>query len=364
MSVNDVLFRGVVEVQISCAMKATAAILGAHLIWASWNVLSTRLMRMGSDPVVFAAYREILCALVLCLGVRIRHWWTATVAPQPTQREAVLMGCCGTALAAFQLSFLFGVSKVNANTAGLSILLVPVLVLVATAMLGWEPLPLVNAPCSTLRASYAKICGVACACAGCAVLVLQPSGPPSTGDDWATGCSFLLVSALGTVIFTLTEKTLLRRFGEVEVIAAAYAVASLCAATLCAISLLRDPPSAIARMRLGTGELWALLYTVLFVGVIAYTLFTFANVRLPATLVTLYGILQPVLTGLLAFAFLGESPTNASLVGGPLIMLGLVVSTLATVAVPAADLETKHSLSSPLLPVTYSRRAKSFPRRT
>lgn len=356
-------------------LEAHAAILGAQIIWASWNVLSKQLMQNGSDPVVFATYRELGCAAVLSLAVFARHRCTETVAPTPTLREAALLVCCGTALAMFQLSFLFGVSKVDANTASLSILLIPVLVLIATAALGWEPLPLCNAPAERLVATYTKLGGVAAALSGCAVLVLKPTATAAgaSATTWVYGCGFLLLSGSGTVVFVLTQKPLLRRFGELEVIASCYTVAAALAACGCLIWTLRPGGRGLLGLVLAPRELWALLYTVSLVGCAAYPLFTFANVRLPATLVTLYGILQPLLTSLLAYLVLGEAPSGASLVGGPLIVLGLLLTTMATVAAPPA--EQRPPLSEPLLPsaappkpspsklpVLYSTRKKSFPR--
>ena len=45
--------------------------------------------------------------------------------------------------------------------------------------------------------------------------------------------------------------------------------------------------------------------------------------------VTLCGILQPLLTSLLAYVALGEAPSRGALLGGPLIVLGLLLVTWA-----------------------------------
>ena len=110
-------------------------------------------------------------------------------------------------------------------------------------------------------------------------------------------------------------------------------------------------------LELTSGQLWTLLYAACLVGFAAYALFTFANSRLPATVCTLYGILQPLLTSAFAFAFEGEPPSAACYVGGPLILGGLVLTTLATAHPPASadPLPTQPTLAAPLLPVSYSR---------
>ena len=111
-----------------------------------------------------------------------------------------------------------------------------------------------------------------------------------------------------------------------------------------------------------------------FVGVGAYCLFTYANQRLPATLLTLYGIVQPLLTSLMAYAVLGEAPRSGCLAGASLIVLGLVLTAVGTVATPPRRSELENApgmapdLAAPLLPVNYSRHydhsrhATSFPK--
>ena len=106
----------------------------------------------------------------------------------------------------------------------------------------------------------------------------------------------------------------------------------------------------------------------------AYCLFTYANQRLPATLLTLYGIVQPLLTSLMAYAVLGEAPRSGCLAGASLIVLGLVLTAVATVATPPRRSELENApgmapdLAAPLLPVNYSRHydhsrhATSFPK--
>ena len=117
--------------------------------------------------------------------------------------------------------------------------------------------------------------------------------------DRAIGCGFLFAAASGTVAFILLQKPLLRRFDHLAVLAAAYGTASIIAAAVCAAWTLLFSPDGVAALALSANQTWALLYTVMLVGCAAYALFTLANARLPATVVTLYGILQPLLTSLL-----------------------------------------------------------------
>ena len=365
---------------ICTAPAAHAAVIGAQLVWSSWTVLSKRLMDTGSDPIIFATCRELGCASVLFMATAVQRWVSREPSFSYTRREAFLLVCCGMAMGAMQLTFLLGVRKVDATTASLSNLLIPILTLVTTGVLGWEPLPLCGARCSALCPSYTKVAGVLCACAGCAVLIYNPTGAldaPSEGEmQYLVGCAFLLLSSCGSVAFVLTQKALLRRHGELEVLAAAYALACVSLVVACAayyMACKQAPAMALGRFTLGREELVALAFTVSFVGVGAYCLFTYANQRLPSTLLTLYGIVQPLLTSLMAYAVLGEAPRSACLAGASLIVLGLMLTAVATVATPPrSELEKAPGmapdLAAPLLPVNYSRHydhsrhATSFPK--
>jgi drug/metabolite transporter (DMT)-like permease len=264
------------------APAAHAAVIGAQLVWSSWTVLSKRLMGTGSDPIIFATCRELGCALVLCMATAVQRWVSREPSSSYTRREVFLLVCCGVAMGAMQLTFLLGVRKVDATTASLSNLLIPILTLVTTGVLGWEPLPLCGARCSALCPSYTKVAGVLCACAGCAVLIYNPTGAldgahPEGEMQYLVGCAFLLLSSCGSVAFVLTQKALLRRHGELEVLTAAYALASVSLAGTCAayyVACKQAPAMALGRFTLGREELVALAFTVSFVGVGAYCLMT------------------------------------------------------------------------------------------
>lgn len=73
----------------------------------------------------------------------------------------------------------------------------------------------------------------------------------------------------------------------------------------------------------------------------------FVGSVLPATVVTLYGITQPIVSSILAVLFIGEPPSPGAMVGGPLVVLGLVITTLAA---PEEAARSTVSLEQPLLP--------------
>ena len=326
---------------------AHAALIGANALWSGWNVGSRALISSGTDAIVFATYREVLCATLLCglaLAARCGYGRCCDVAlhtfdfwQKLTRRDLLLFVTSGGCLFLFQLAFLFGVGLVSANAAGLSILLVPLTTLVLSAALGLEQI------------GVPKLAGVACACAGCALVVLVgPTAEAATeaADDagsghagsghagWAQGCVLLLLSGVGTSIFVLGQRPLLDRFAELDVVAGCYSVAAVVA--LSALGAYKGLVRPDARLSVTPSEGLSLCLASVLVGVLAYSLFTYANRWLPATLVTLYGILQPLLTSLLAYTLLGETPSTGTLLGGALLVLGLLLTTWAERAAASA----------------------------
>ena len=233
---------------------------------------------------------------------------------------------CGALLFLFQVAFLFGVGETDATLAALSILLVPTTTLVATAALGWEPLSL-----SSVH-SWAKLLGIACACWGCALVVLRPTSAITrpdvlaATDNWSWGSAVLFMSGVGTAAFALSQRPLLHYHSADEVMAATYCVAAAASFVCCAAWAVLRPDPAVFSLNLHEAE--ALVFTVVFASCAAFVLFSYANSLLPATLVTLYGILQPLLTSCFAYATLGETPSPGTLCGALLIVLGLMLMTL------------------------------------
>jgi drug/metabolite transporter (DMT)-like permease len=72
---------------------------------------------------------------------------------------------------------------------------------------------------------------------------------------------------------------------------------------------------------------WAsLFYMAAFSSVIAYLLFYYALAHIPASRLSTFAYLQPVLATLLAVIFLGERPTPSFFSGGALVLAGVYVA--------------------------------------
>eukprot|EP00966_Prymnesium_polylepis_P277027 6400318-Prymnesium_polylepis.1 len=107
---------------------------------------------------------------------------------------------------------------------------------------------------------------------------------------------------MGAATFILSQKPLLRSYEPSIVIAVAYAIGAACMV----VTALAWKAADAAAWRVSTAEAAVCLYLVAVCGVGNYTLMTWANQHLDATIVAIYGVLQPPVTALIAFVLLGE----------------------------------------------------------
>jgi drug/metabolite transporter (DMT)-like permease len=89
--------------------------------------------------------------------------------------------------------------------------------------------------------------------------------------------------------------------------------------------------------RTGSGiPIWLLAgYMVLFGSIAAYLLIVGAMRHLPATSVSIIGMIEPVIASAVAWVALGEHLNLAQLAGGALLLVGVVLAETARIAQPA-----------------------------
>lgn len=156
--------------------RAHFAMMFVMSTFSLWNVLGEAVLSSGTDPIVFALFREAGTALVLCVACLLQLAWNGRVPIRPGARQALLFVVCGMGgVYALQCFFILGLAETDANTGALFQPLTPVLVLFFAALLGLEPLSL----CASrhgpdqqlLRRSWQKVGGVLLASGGCVLVV-------------------------------------------------------------------------------------------------------------------------------------------------------------------------------------------------
>jgi drug/metabolite transporter (DMT)-like permease len=216
----------------------------------------------------------------------------------------LLLGAIG--VAGNQLSFMTGYERTSTAHAAILVGLTPLMVLVIAAWLGQEKV--------TLR----KAAGMAIALAGILVLQLARS---HTSTATPLGDLFILLAAVTFSIYTVIGKRMTQRHGALTVSTFAYAGGGVLLAPILAWYAFRFSFQAV------TWKAWAgIVYMAAFPSVLCYLIYYYALTYIPATRVSAFGYLQPVLALLLGVFLLGEEFTGALVAGGTLVVTGVLVT--------------------------------------
>jgi drug/metabolite transporter (DMT)-like permease len=318
----DHLVRG----SVSLRTLAHLAMCFTVVTFSLWNVLGELLLSDRTDPVCLAFIRECGTALALVTIVGLQHRARRAALKRPTGREAALFLACGAGgVFGLQLFYILGLSTTSANEGAMFQPVTPVLVMVLSAAFGLERLKFFGPSCESalVRQSWQKLGGVLLAAGGCALVVLAtPASDDASGEGQATeyiGSALLFASDMGAATFILSQKPLLRSYEPSIVIAVAYAIGAACMV----VTALAWKAADAAAWRVSTAEAAVCLYLVAVCGVGNYTLMTWANQHLDATIVAIYGVLQPPVTALIAFVLLGEQVAPLSALGGVAVIAGM-----------------------------------------
>ena len=314
---------------------AHLAMLFVTCTFSLWNVLGELVLKRGIDPIVLATYRELGTATLLLIGAVALHRGSSL--KRPDVRQGALFVACGVGgVYGLQLFYVLGLARTDADTAALFQPLVPVLVLLLSALFGIERLRLRPWGDAAVRRSWQKLAGVVLACGGCLIVVRASngggggggggSGGGMTSDTRQLGLVFLLVSDLGAATFIVSQKPLLTLYSPLIVIAGSYTLGAAAMATTAAAILGGGPLSNWAVSPLEGG---VLAFVIAVCGAVDYALMTWANGRLEGVVIGIYGVVQPFATALLAFLIEGETVALLDILGGALILSGLVATSLA-----------------------------------
>lgn len=155
--------------------------------------------------------------------------------------------------------------------------------------------------------------GIGVAFAGVAIISVSGGGL-----TFSAGALLVLLSALSTAAYFVLTKRLLRHYTPFE-----FTSYSIWAGT---IPMLVFAPGFLAQAQhAAPSATWAVIYLGVFPGAIAYVLSNYALARMPASLMTTFLYLSPVLAAIIAWFWRGEVPTVLTIVGGVVAIAGVVL---------------------------------------
>ncbi len=274
------------------ALAATAA------LWASaFPAIRVGLDGYGVAGLTFlrlAVASSALAAAAPLMGVRL---------PRSRDLPLILL-CAASGMAGYQLLLNWGEVHVPAGTASLLIATAPVFsVLLAIAFLGE-------------RLTTPVVAGSLIAVAGAAVIAL------AGGDTrFSTAAWIVLAAAVLQGVYHFASKPLLARYTALEVVAYSTWVGTVLALPLAPAavrSLATAPPAATT----------AAVFLGLLPSALGFVVWGYAVARSSVTTATSVLYLVPVIALAVSFAWLGEVPTVAAIIGGALAVIGVVVTRL------------------------------------
>lgn len=287
------------------------------------SVLGSLALSTGVDPLVFVLYRDLLaCPLLVCVTVYRRGWSVPRNRRDTVQ--FIMIGLSG--IFGNQIFYFLGLNFTSADLTSMYQPVAPLLTAVF-AVYPWR----YEAPSCT------KAIGVLVGCCGVMLMIMpsMSSSRSSSGAHYLIGNLFLLISEISSSVYFLFQKPLFARYTPEMITTGAYIVSA-------SLMLLTVGPFVcigVLDWRLRTiGDIGVLLYASIVCSSVSYQLMTWANQHLDATITNFYGILQPSVTGVLAYFALGELFTWLDILATMIVFLGLAIVSFtnrASVAVSA-----------------------------
>lgn len=282
------------------------SIAGLLLLWASAFAGIRAGMRLspsgavgpdGYGPGELALLRFGTASTVLALYAAAKRM------RMPERSELPLIGLTGfLGISVYHVALNFGEVTVQAGAASLLISAAPVF----TALLS----------VAVLRERLTGLgwLGILLAFAGVALIALSGG----RGLHFTPGALLILLAATVAAVYSILSKQLLRRHAALE-----FTCYSIWAGTL---PLLVFLPGLLRRLPVAAPPAtFAVIYLGIFPAAIAYVLWNHALARMPASLLSSFLYLSPVLASLIAWVWLGEVPALLTLVGGAIAILGVIL---------------------------------------
>jgi drug/metabolite transporter (DMT)-like permease len=286
------------------SLRLYLLILVMVILWSANYIIGKFALR-ELPPLLVVGLRMIVSGLTM---IPIFAGWRRKTGTAGFERRDIPMllalGLLGVGLN--QLLFISGLARTSVAHAAIMIGLTPILVLLLAAAAGQEKL------------SAARLIGMGIALAGVAVLQFSPAGKQAGN---LIGDLLVFGGALTFAIFTVQGKSAVGRVAGVAVNTFAYVGTGVAL-----LPMTFYLGSGFEFQSISPLAWTSVLYMSLFPSVVAYLIYYYALARIPASRLSAFSYLQPLLATAMAIPALGEYPTRSLLAGGILVLAGVFVA--------------------------------------
>lgn len=277
--------------------KAICAVAVTLLLWAS-AFAGIKAGLAAYSPGQLALLRFIVGSVSMALYAKVRGFGLPEKRDIPTIFWVGFLG-----FTVYHVFLNYGEQTVSAGAASLIVSFTPVITALLAVFLLKE------------RLNVFGWAGIAVSVSGVALISFGESGGIALG----TGSLLVLVSSLGSSLYNVFQKPLLKRYDPV-----AFTTYAMVAGTVFMLVFLPGLAGAVRRAPLEATL--SVVYLGVFPGAIAYSTWTYALSRMPASRLATSLYVSPVLAIAIAWLWIGEIPTLLSLAGGAVTLAGVVLT--------------------------------------